>query len=113
MTGWLSQGVDWVNQFGWLGWWVAFLLGAVLAAFVMAGIGLAKISWIKARAYQKWSDKVDDVNPLEQIFDKKRINLSDLATPVENRIYKKIFTNCESRKCVLCKHPFLRELRVH
>jgi hypothetical protein len=33
ITGWLSTGVDWINQFGWFGWWLAFMVGALLTAY--------------------------------------------------------------------------------
>ena len=95
VMGYLSSGVAWINQFGAFGWFATGLLGFLIAAFALAGVGLAREKWALAQAARKWGREVDTVNPLAPSFDRKRIRLVDLAHPITSRIVGKQFTNCE------------------
>jgi len=76
-------------------WIFAGLLGGVMAA-----LGYALVSWGVARmahasALAKWKQDVDNVNPLDTEFHKRRIRLQDLVSPATNAIVGKKFTGCE------------------
>lgn len=38
ITGWLSSGVEWINQFGAFGWWVSGLVGFILTMLGRLGL---------------------------------------------------------------------------
>lgn len=96
ISGWLSTGVEWINQFGWFGWWAAALTGALVAALILLFMALLRQSWIKASAIRSWSqNKGDAINPLDREFIRRRINLLDLVSPINNAIIGKRFIDCE------------------
>lgn len=95
VSGMLSSGVAWLNQFGWFGWWAAFLLGAFLTSVVFALLAWTRNQLASARAKTKWSESVSDFNPLDADFSKKRLLLSGLVDPITNAITGKNFTNCD------------------
>ncbi len=94
-TAWLASGVQWVNQFGWFGWWIAGLLGVLLALYIAIGIAWLRNAWIKGRLMQKWGQTVEAINPLDQEFTRKRVNPEDIANPISKRLIKKRFIDCE------------------
>lgn len=95
VTGYLSQGVAWIDQFGAFGWWSAGLLGFLVAALGLALAGIGREKWAIARATRKWAGQVDDINPLDTEFHKKRIRLVDLAHPITFKIKGKRFIDCQ------------------
>ena len=95
VTAALSRGVDWIAQYGWFGWWCMFMVGAAVVSAVVALISFAKERLVRARAVQHWSQVVDNINPLDHQFHRKRIRISDLAPPVSKKIEGKRFTDCE------------------
>ena len=95
VTGVLSSTVEWVDQFGWFGWWVAFLFGCVLTAATMSLAALVRLRLVEARMYLDFEKRGSSVNPLETEFHKKRIKLSDLMPPTFRPISKKKFIDCE------------------
>ena len=95
VSGWLSNGVDWINQFGWFGWWSAFLVGSLVAALIFAALALAKAKLATAKAIAKWRSDVADVNPLDEQFSRVRIDIAKIANPVTRRITGKSFSGCE------------------
>jgi MFS family permease len=95
LSGALSMSVKWINQFGWFGWWLSFLIGSVLTATVIALFSFAKLQLAQARAYDRFPRNLDSINPLENTFHKRRISLSDLQQPLNGPITGKRFTDCE------------------
>lgn len=96
-SGWFAAGVDWIASFGVYGWFTAALLGALLAAAIVALIGYARNKFAEARLLNKRSDDkaLDAVNPLDGEFHRKRISLQSLVHPVSGKIANKQFTDCE------------------
>jgi hypothetical protein len=95
VTGFLSTGVAWVNQFGAFGWWCAALIGFGITTGLYLAAGVAKNQFSQAEAKRKWAKDVDTINPLETHFIRKRINLAELANPITGRIIGKQFNDCE------------------
>lgn len=95
VTATLSQSVAWINQWGWFGWWCAFILGGLLIQIILTLYSLFKLQIVKSRAIFKWSQTVDSIDPMQSIFENKRIRFRDLAHPFTNRIEKKTFKDCE------------------
>lgn len=71
ITGWISTYSEWVGRFGVVGWVFSGLLAAGLTAIVILLAVIIRLQWIKGRAINKWSEKVDDINPLDDQFHKK------------------------------------------
>lgn len=95
VTGFGSQSIEWISQFGWFGWWCAFLVGFFFSAAGLAVVGYAREKFALAKAQQRWSKEVDAINPLDEVFVNRRINIRDLAHPVTKRISSKTFRSCE------------------
>lgn len=95
VTGWIASGAEWVNQYGRLGWWSAFLLGFAISAWGLAGISWARSQWTKGSAIRKWKEDVSSFNPLDSEFTKLRMRISDLVNPITQRIADKRLTDCE------------------
>jgi hypothetical protein len=91
----LSKGVIWVQQFGAFGYLFSGLFAFVTTSCAFALLAFAREKWELAAAVQKWKLQVNTVNPLQVSFDSLRLNISDIAHPVTNRIIKKTFSNCE------------------
>lgn len=95
ITGWLSRGVDTIDQFGWFGWWTTGLVGTLLAALILLSLAFMYGAWVKVRAHRKWSEQVVDFNPLDRDLQKKRMKFHDLASPIGRRIKGKRIRDCE------------------
>ena len=95
ITAWLSTGVDWINQYGAFGWWVAGLLGALVALLLLLGVAWLRYAWIRGGAIREWKRRADTVNPLDNEFHKVRIKLSDFENPYRPIVKGKRFTGCE------------------
>lgn len=95
ITGWLSSGIDLINQFGFFGWWISGLCGALLTALVLSALAWARYAWVHARTRQRWEERVDGFNPLDRDFKSKRLLVSDLMHPLSRRIEGKRLYDCE------------------
>jgi len=95
ISGWISTGVEQINQYGWFGWWIACLVGASLTAVVLGSASWARYNWVYSRAQKKWAESVDTINPLEKDFRTQRILLSDLGHPITRKIFDKRLYDCE------------------
>ena len=95
LSGIFSAGVQLLDRFGPFGWWVAFLIGCVLAAFAMWLVGSFRLKFATAAAMNKWQARVDAINPVAPEFHKQRVRLSDLTHPVTNSIEDKKLTDCD------------------
>lgn len=94
-TGWLSSGVAWINQFGWFGWWLSGLLGALLTATLLMALSWARYAWVRAGVQQKWAQNVDAFNPLDVEHRSKRIRILELMHPITKHIENKRLYDCE------------------
>jgi hypothetical protein len=95
VTAELSASVAWVSQFGAFGWWCAFVAGSLAGLASAALYAVFKQRVALTRAMTKWSMQVDNINPLDNQFTKKRIKISDLEHPATRRIAGKQFIDCQ------------------
>ena len=95
VAGYLSQGVDWISQFGAFGWLCAATFGALSTAAICALAAYARHKWSIASATARWAKSADSINPMDKEFRDLRIRMSDLANPVTKQIINKRFINCE------------------
>lgn len=95
ITAILSQSVDWINKWGLFGWWCAFILGGISIQIIIAIYSYCKLQMTKSKAIFRWSQIVDNINPMQSSFDRKRIRFRDIAHPFTNTIDDKSFKDCE------------------
>lgn len=95
VTAYLSSTVSWVANFGAFGLWVAGLCGFFVTSISLAALGIAKEKRAAAKARERWAAQVDSTNPLDTDFTRKRLNISDIVSPIDKRIANKRFTHCE------------------
>lgn len=96
ITGYLSTGVDFIYQrLGIFGFWIFAMLGALtfLAIYALYGFGRERMAVAHATRY--WKESTQHINPLDSEFNKKRINIHDLAHPATNKIKSKRLIDCE------------------
>lgn len=95
VSAWLASFTDWLYAAGPIAWWYAALLGCLVGlAIILVAVGIRYL-WIRSGALRKWEEKVDDFNPLDSDFHRKRLRFSDLAHPVTNSINGKTLVDCE------------------
>jgi hypothetical protein len=95
MLGYFSTGIAWINQFGAFGWLAVGVLGFVLTAVGMLAVALAWEKWATAKATIKWQKDVDQFNPLDTEFTRRRMRVQELAHPITRRIIGKRIIECE------------------
>lgn len=95
VAGWVASYSSWVAQFGAIGWLISGLVSALLFAVIAAVSAIARHQWVKAAALNKWKKDVDQINPLESEFSKKRIKILDIADPITQTIFQKHFIGCD------------------
>lgn len=95
ITGWISTYSEWVSQFGAVGWVFSGLIAAVITSLVVLMAVIIRVQWIKGRAINKWFEEVDDFNPMDEQFHKKRISIRHLEDPAAAKIDGKTFVNCD------------------
>lgn len=95
VTAYLGSTISWIASFGAFGWWVAGLCGFFATSASLAALGIAKEKRAAAKARERWAEQVDGTNPLDTDFTRKRLKISDIASPIDKRIANKRFTDCE------------------
>lgn len=95
----LAAITDWSKAWGAVGVGIVGLTSAVVV-YLTLSVGSvlrasAHLRRAKAVAIEKWRDVVDNINLLDQNFERKRISISDMANPISSDIAGKNFTNCE------------------
>src|SRR5262245_596403 len=91
ITAWIASGTAWIDQFGARGWWIAGLIGSLLALLIILTGTVARYVWVRASILRRWARHIDTVNPLDPEFHRKRIKLGDLAHPVTRFVRNKRF----------------------
>lgn len=95
ITGYTASFSDWVASFGSFAWLLFGLLAALLMSIIVL-IGLeARYRSQRSRAIRRWQEASELVNPLDDVFTKRRISLADIADPITSEIKGKTFTDCQ------------------
>lgn len=95
LMGYLAAGANWLQQYGPVAWGGVGLLTALIISFVIIIIARAKQMRINAARDAAILAKGSIINPLDKIFEKKRIFINDFILPSHPMIDGKIFTDCE------------------
>lgn len=95
MTAWAAWATTTMQGYAPLSYVVAFLVGALLVSAIFAVTGWFRVELIKAKIHAKLLKEPSNFDPLESHFHKKRLNISQLSSPINNEINQKSFTKCE------------------
>lgn len=99
VVGWISREIalhtKWIVAAGPYAIWLATLLGALLFVLLCLGIAWFRYAWTKASAMQMWKERVTTINPLDAEFNKERIEIANIISPINHKIADKRFINCE------------------
>ncbi|WP_175697570.1 hypothetical protein [Burkholderia ambifaria] len=95
ISGWAASISQSVAHFGPIAWVAAGVVGGLLFL-------LGYLLWVKARTHtvrllhaRALMDKTDTINPLDDVFTKKRIRLEDFKKPLTEPVVGKTFVDCE------------------
>ncbi|WP_157078320.1 hypothetical protein [Sphingobium abikonense] len=94
-TGWVGSWSEALKPYGLVAWVGIGLLAAFLISVIIFAGALAWETIASAKATIKWSKDAEDINPLSEYFENRRIKLLDIAHPVSNLIRNKRFYSCE------------------
>jgi hypothetical protein len=95
VIGFLASGVHWVNQFGHFGWAVAALGAFFVSSAALALLAKAKMWRTMAKDRTRLSSDSSPFDPMDDIFQNKRIKITDLVNPYDQVVMNKKFINCE------------------
>lgn len=84
-----------LEEFAPFSYLLAGFIGAALVAIVFACWASFRSATANARYLNELKKPASAINPLDESFNKKRIEISDLADPVTNVVKDKTFTNCQ------------------
>ncbi|MBR8401482.1 hypothetical protein KDW65_33140 [Burkholderia cenocepacia] len=95
ISGWaasLSRSVEHLGPIAWVG---AALIGGLLFLLLWVAWLRVRTNTVKLLHAQAAMDRSDAINPLEDVFTKKRINLNDFKKPLIEPVSGKTFVDCE------------------
>jgi len=90
-----STSVRWMNQLGPFGWGSVALIAFLALSLSLYMLALFRERWVYASYARKRAQEPDFINPLDNDFTKKRIQLAAMKRPSTNYIENKTFTDCE------------------
>ena len=94
-SAWIAAHTTWLSTYGPIAWWAAALSGAFITTIILIGVVQVRFVWLKGVAIGHWQEAVDNINPLDSEFTRRRINIQDLVSPVTYSVSKKRFVDCE------------------
>jgi hypothetical protein len=74
---------------------LAGFVGALTFGIVARLVGGARLAWVTANVRDRFYRDGDRINPLDRLFERKRISIADLAPPMGGPIRDKTFDGCE------------------
>ena len=95
VTGWAAQATKALEAYEPLSYVLAGIVGAGIAVLIFAAWGWFRLAIARAHYLREISKPMDGVNPLEDNFYRKRIDVSKFGDPVGRASIKQDFRNCE------------------
>lgn len=95
VSGWAARAAGILSQYAPFSWVAAGLVGAFFAAIIF-WILMRSYYWLMyARWTRLWSSPGEGVNPLDDNFIRRRIQINDFVSPVHSIVDGKTFDHCE------------------
>lgn len=95
LLAWATKVTGVFVQYQPLSWVVAGFVGALVGGLAILLVGFGQALSIQAKARRLMIREGDAIDPMQTIFQNKRIRISDLVNPFEQVVTKKKFINCE------------------
>jgi hypothetical protein len=95
LAGWASHATESLKLYQPLSWVTAALLGGLIWMLAYAVWSRARLWSINGTINRDFYKSGDRINPMETTFREKRINVSDLVSPIEPFVRGKTFIDCE------------------
>jgi hypothetical protein len=95
LPAWAASATAWLNAWGPIAWVACGFLGLLLFVSAMLLWGRFRLYQVSARLASELAAEADAVNPLADHFERKRVRLSQLASPIDGLIDSKVFSRCE------------------
>jgi hypothetical protein len=95
LPAWAAWTMEQFRAWAPMSWIAAGFSGAFIAAVGYAAFAKARFWFVNARVLDQFYKDDDRVNPLEDTFRNRRINLADLVSPIEPIVRNKTFIDCE------------------
>jgi len=93
--GWAASTAQWLAAYGPIAWVAAATFGAGFFILLALGYAKARAKLVRASIERQFFQRPDSINPLELEYKRQRINIVDLASPIEPVIRGKSFVECE------------------
>jgi hypothetical protein len=95
LPAWAVKTMSWFSAFAPLSWVSAGLMGFLLFCFGFYVYSVARGRVVRARYDVRALEKGGNANPMEKVFERKRIFINEFALPSGTFITDKTFVNCE------------------
>lgn len=95
LAGWAAHATRLLQPYAPLSWVASALTAGFLCAGIFAFYGRGKLWLTTETVRREFYKNTDRLNPLETTFRERRINILDLASPIEPVIRGKTFIDCE------------------
>lgn len=95
LGGFLASGVEQINQYGSLGWFLAGLFAFFLSAAAFALLARARLWRIDSAIRGRDIGDGSPFDPMAKVYQNKRLYLRDLAPSGRRAVIGKTFINCE------------------
>lgn len=76
-------------------WVLAGFTGAVVFAGIVSLVAGARARWSDTNIRSRFYRDADRINPLERVFERRRIQVRDLVPPFINSVQEKTFDHCD------------------
>jgi hypothetical protein len=95
ITAWAAAATELLHPYAPLSWVAAGLVGGLIFV-VLVWVGVAiRNAMISGNVRRRFYETGSRINPLEKIFENRRINIDDLMPPLGAQIRGKSFIDCE------------------
>ena len=82
---------DWLSAWGPISWVACGFAGVLVLTIALLVWSRYRLNVVTAELATKLGAQTDAVNPLENVFHRKRIKIADLASPIDGKIAGKSF----------------------
>lgn len=95
LPAWAANSMTFMQQHAPASWVLAGFAGLLCMAIVYALAGWGRGVWVTANIRNRFYRQSDRFNPLDTIFQRQRIDITDLCNPMEQVVKGKKFLDCE------------------
>ena len=87
--------IDWISEYGPVAWGAVVLVSALLIAMTFALMAWYKRTQVRTLYDAKLLESGLFINPLDNVFERKRIFINDFVLPSHRIIQNKTFIDCD------------------